>query len=206
MAEENKNTQADESVKTRILGQDGNELTEEQVDLTKGRLESEEIVVAHHEAVAAVPAKTHTFPKRVFFNVSVDEDGNSYYPETAELEDGDERIKVVNGQFVWYDESMNVRGMEIVSYTDEEGVAGKEAYDEKETIQRYIPFTEEELETEKAKEEAEKQQAEMDAKRDNLVNVVDELQEALSSVSDKTDETAEAIDQLVIAIAEMVGE
>jgi hypothetical protein len=87
----------------RILDQNGQELTNP--DLSKGHLETETIVIAHHEAVPASPGVSH--------------------------------IKVIKT----YDNG----GKDVMRVWDEKPQAAKEAYDETETIQRYIPYTELEL-------------------------------------------------------------
>lgn len=87
----------------RILDQNGNELTNP--DLTKGHLETETIVTAHHDAVPASAGVSH--------------------------------IEVVKT----YDNG----GQDVVRVWDEKPHEAVPAYDETETIQRYIPYTELEL-------------------------------------------------------------
>jgi hypothetical protein len=87
----------------KILDQNGQELTNP--DLSKGHLETETIVIAHHEAVPASPGVSH--------------------------------IEVIKT----YDNG----GKDVMRVWDEKPQAAKEAYDETETIQRYIPYTELEL-------------------------------------------------------------
>lgn len=87
----------------RILDQNGNEVANP--DLTKGHLETETIVTAHHDAVPASAGISH--------------------------------IEVVKT----YDNG----GQDVVRVWDEKPTEAKAAYDETETIQRYIPYTELEL-------------------------------------------------------------
>lgn len=87
----------------RILDQNGNELTNP--DLEKGHLETETIVIAHHDAVPASAGVSHI-----------------------------EAVKT-------YDNG----GKDVVRVWDEKPHDAIPAYDETETIQRYIPYTELEL-------------------------------------------------------------
>lgn len=87
----------------RILDQAGQEIFDP--DLTKGHLETETIVTAHHDAVPASAGVSH--------------------------------IEVVKT----YDNG----GQDVVRVWDEKPTEAKAAYDETETIQRYIPYTELEL-------------------------------------------------------------
>lgn len=87
----------------KILDQNGKEITNP--DLTKGHLETEKIIIAHHDAVPASPGVSH--------------------------------IEVIKT----YDNG----GKDVMRIWDEKPQAAKEAYDETETIQRYIPYTELEL-------------------------------------------------------------
>lgn len=87
----------------KILDQSGNEIFDP--DLTKGHLEMETIVTAHHDAVPASAGVSH--------------------------------IEVVKT----YDNG----GQDVVRVWDEKPHEAVPAYDETETIQRYIPYTELEL-------------------------------------------------------------
>lgn len=98
----------------RILDKDNNEITSP--DLEKGYLESETIVIKHHEAVEAKHGKSHI--------EVVKEYGNG--------------------------------GKDAITVWDEKPTEAKEAWDETEEIQRYILYSDEELEKiAKAKEETE---------------------------------------------------
>ena len=87
----------------RILDLNGMEL--ENPDLSMGYLTEEEILIAHHEAVEAVPEQWH-------------------YETIAEYPNG---------------------GKDVAKVIDAPGVEAQDAWDEYETIQRYVPYTEEEL-------------------------------------------------------------
>lgn len=113
----------------RILDSNNQELTNP--DLALGRLQAEEIFVAHHNAVKAVKEVGH-------------------YEVVAEYSNG---------------------GKDVAWVIDTPGVTAKDAWDEYETIQRYIPYTEEELVA----------QAEETKKEKNLLARVAELEEQLSA-------------------------
>lgn len=87
----------------RIIDMYGEDL--DSPDLSLGYLTEEEILIAHHEAVEAVPEQWH-------------------YETTAVYENG---------------------GRDVKKVIDVPGVEAREAWDEFETIQRYVPYTEEEL-------------------------------------------------------------
>ena len=87
----------------RILDLNGMEL--ENPDLSLGYLTEEEILIAHHEAVEAVPEQWH-------------------YETAAVYENG---------------------GRDVKKVIDIPGVEARDAWDEYETVQRYVPYTDEEL-------------------------------------------------------------
>lgn len=87
----------------RILDENGLELP--YPDLELGHLKEENLLIAHHDRVEAVPEQWH-------------------YETVAEYPNG---------------------GKDIAKVVDVPGVEEKEAWDEYETIKRYVPYTEEEL-------------------------------------------------------------
>lgn len=105
----------------RILDQNGKELTSDEVDLDKGKLVDETITV-HHDAVAAVEEKSHI------------EVLHTYY----EKDEKGEVVKDAQGNPVIF-------GRDVKTVIDTPGVEAKDAYDEQEAIQRYTPYTAEEL-------------------------------------------------------------
>lgn len=113
----------------KILDQNGKEIANP--DLTKGHLETEKIIIAHHDAVPASPGVSH--------------------------------IEVVKT----YDNG----GKDVMRVWDEKPQAAKEAYDETETIQRYIPYTELEL----AKIAADKEAAENEITKDDIIATIADL-------------------------------
>lgn len=117
---------------TRILDAQGNELKLEDLDLNAGKLVDETITV-HHDAVEGVEEVSHVEVLKEYYETGpdgepvLDEDGN----------------KIVFGK-------------DVKTIIDVPGVEAKDAWDEQEKIQRYVPYTAEELDK-IAKEKADAQ-------------------------------------------------
>ena len=106
---------------TRILDVHGNELKLEDIDLNAGKLVDETITV-HHDAVEGVEEVSHVEVLKEYYETGPD-------GEPVLDEDGH---KIVFGK-------------DVKTIIDVPGVEAKPAYDEQEEIQRYIPYTAEEL-------------------------------------------------------------
>lgn len=117
---------------TRILDAHGNELQYNDIDLNAGKLVDETITV-HHDAVEGVEEVSHVEVLKEYYETGPD--GNPVLDE--------------NGHKV-------VFGKDVKTIIDVPGVEAKAAYDEQEEIQRYIPYTAEELDK-IAKEKADAQ-------------------------------------------------
>lgn len=117
---------------TRILDAQGNELKLEDIDLNAGKLVDETITV-HHDAVEGVEEVSHVEVLKEYYETGPD-------GEPVLDEDGH---KIVFGK-------------DVKTIIDVPGVEAKPAYDEQEEIQRYIPYTAEELDK-IAKEKADAQ-------------------------------------------------
>lgn len=117
---------------TRILDKNGNELKQEDIDLNAGKLVDETITV-HHDAVEGVKEVSHVEVLKEYYQTGPD-------GEPVLDEDGH---KIVFGK-------------DVKTVIDVPGVEAKAAYDEQEEIQRYIPYTAEELDK-IAKEKADAQ-------------------------------------------------
>lgn len=117
---------------TRILDAHGNELKLEDIDLNVGKLVDETITV-HHDAVEGVEEVSHVEVLKEYYETG---------PDGAPVLDEDGH-KVVFGK-------------DVKTIIDVPGVEAKEAWDEQEEIQRYIPYTAEELDN-IAKEKADAQ-------------------------------------------------
>lgn len=117
---------------TRILDAHGNELKLEDIDLNVGKLVDETITV-HHDAVEGVEEVSHVEVLKEYYETG---------PDGAPVLDEDGH-KVVFGK-------------DVKTIIDVPGVEAKDAWDEQEEIQRYIPYTAEELDK-IAKEKADAQ-------------------------------------------------
>lgn len=117
---------------TRILDAQGNELKLEDLDLNAGKLVDETITV-HHDAVEGVEEVSHVEVLKEYYETGPD-------GEPVLDEDGH---KIVFGK-------------DVKTIIDVPGIEAKPAYDEQEEIQRYIPYTAEELDK-IAKEKADTQ-------------------------------------------------
>lgn len=117
---------------TRILDAHGNELKLEDIDLNAGKLVDETITV-HHDAVEGVEEVSHVEVLKEYYETGPD--------GTPVLDEDGHKI---------------VFGKDVKTIIDAPGVEAKEAWDEQEEIQRYIPYTAEELDK-IAKEKADAQ-------------------------------------------------
>ena len=117
---------------TRILDAHGNELKQEDIDLNAGKLVDETITV-HHDAVEGVEEVSHVEVLKEYYETGPD--------GTPVLDEDGHKI---------------VFGKDVKTIIDVPGVEAKEAWDEQEEIQRYIPYTAEELDK-IAKEKADDQ-------------------------------------------------
>lgn len=117
---------------TRILDKSGNELKQEDIDPNAGKLVDETITV-HHDAVEGVKEVSHVEVLKEYYETGPD--GKPVLDE--------EGHKVVFGK-------------DVKTVIDVPGVEAKDAWDEQEEIQRYIPYTAEELDK-IAKEKADAQ-------------------------------------------------
>lgn len=117
---------------TRILDEHGNELKLEDIDLNAGKLVDETITV-HHDAVEGVEEVSHVEVLKEYYETGPD--------GTPVLDENGHKV---------------VFGKDVKTIIDVPGVEAKDAWDEREEIQRYIPYTAEELDK-IAKEKADAQ-------------------------------------------------
>lgn len=117
---------------TRILDVHGNELKLEDIDLNAGKLVDETITV-HHDAVEGVEEVSHVEVLKEYYETGPD--------GTPVLDEDGHKV---------------VFGKDVKTIIDVPGVEAKDAWDEQEEIQRYIPYTAEELDK-IAKEKADAQ-------------------------------------------------
>ena len=145
----------DETTEIRILNEDDEEITMDEVDLELGYLRLDQLLKEHHEAIEFQEEQWHYTVTCYYFK-----DG-SEMKITSEDDPHIERIDADNGVFGFIpqneeEEQLVVKGIDLKQEVDKERVEAKEAWDEYENIQRYILYTQEELD---AKREREEQQA-----------------------------------------------
>lgn len=148
----------------RILDQNDKDITASTIDLTKGHLEIETIVTAHHDAVEASPGKSHI-------------EIIKKYP---------------NG------------GRDVITVWDEEPVKAKAAYDETETIQRYVLYTDAELAERKAQKEALEKAALVPTPSD-LSDASVDLAQSVSDIGDGVTELGDLIAALDERLSALEG-
>lgn len=117
---------------TRILDRNGNELKPEDINMDAGKLVSETITI-HHDAVEGVEEVSHVEVLKEYYKYDLNGD--------PVLDEAGHKV---------------VFGKDVRTVIDIPGVEAKAAYDEREEIQRYIPYTAEELQK-IAKEKADAQ-------------------------------------------------
>lgn len=143
---------------TRILDAHGNELKLEDIDLNAGKLVDETITV-HHDAVEGVEEVSHVEVLKEYYATGPD-------GEPVLDEDGH---KIVFGK-------------DVKTIIDVPGVEAKPAYDEQEEIQRYIPYTAEELDKiAKEKTDAQASAAVADAEKSAIRLIMQKIAPSLST-------------------------
>lgn len=143
---------------TRILDAQGNELKLEDIDLNAGKLVDETITV-HHDAVEGVEEVSHVEVLKEYYETGPD-------GEPVLDEDGH---KIVFG-------------MDVKTIIDVPGVEAKDAWDEQEEIQRYIPYTAEELDKiAKEKTDAQASAAVADAEKSAIRLIMQKIAPSLST-------------------------
>lgn len=143
---------------TRILDAQGNELKLEDLDLNAGKLVDETITV-HHDAVEGVEEVSHVEVVKEYYETGPD-------GEPVLDEDGH---KIVFGK-------------DVKTIIDVPGVEAKPAYDEQEEIQRYIPYTAEELDKiAKEKADAQASAAVADAEKSAIRLIIQKITPSLST-------------------------
>lgn len=172
----------------RILDENDKELTEDQLDFTKGYLKYDQIFKEHHDAVEATPEKSHLYPTVFYFS-----DGTKYVVDTEG--EKDPHVKAVdNGiqPFVYVlskgESPRTQTGCECKHIIDSERQEAKAAYDEMETIQRYKLYTADEL---KANQDAEQ-------KKETQEEFIDKGPSRLTAVES-------SVDDMTLTIADLIG-
>lgn len=168
----------------RILDADNNELVRDNIDFSLGHLVQDQIFIKHHEAIEAIKEVYHYVVKTFYF-----EDGTRMEIES----ENDPHVKTIDnqiGRFEYVDQGENktFRGADIIKIIDVEAAEAQNAWDEYETIERFVTYTPEEIATQKAETEKAEKQAEF-----------------LLSGPDRLANTELTLDDLVLLMAEMIG-
>lgn len=95
-------------------------------------------------------------------------------------------------------------GKDVITVWDEEPVEAKDAWDEKETIQRYIPYTEDELKERAEQVEAERK-AELTPTNSDLSDGAVDLAQGLSDLGDGVTDLADLVAQLDERLSKLEG-
>lgn len=143
---------------TRILDAHGNELKLEDIDLNAGKLVDDTITV-HHDAVEGVEEVSHVEVLKEYYETGPD--------GTPVLDEDGHKI---------------VFGKDVKTIIDVPGVEAKDAWDEQEEVQRYVPYTTEELDKiAKEKADAQASAAVAAAERSAIRIIVKNLAPSLST-------------------------
>lgn len=143
---------ADETTEIRILNEDDEEITMDDVDLEVGYLRPDQLLKEHHDAIEFQEEQWHYAVTCFYF-----EDGSELKIE-SEDDPHIEKIDADNGVFGFIpqteeEQTWALKGIDLKQAVDQEQIDAKEAWDEYEQIQRYILYTPEELEAKKQREE-----------------------------------------------------
>lgn len=160
----------------KILNEEDAEIKESDVDTTKGYLKPDKKFVMHHDEQLEIPEQKHYEVERFVF-----EDGSQMLIDS----NADSHVKVIDDQagvfeYVDQGEGNVYYGAEIKSVIDQEHIEHKDAYDEYEDIQRYVLYTEAELQKRKEMEEKQAKQAAF------MENGPDQLESNTTSIGDLT--------------------
>lgn len=136
----------------KILDENNNEITMDNVDLELGYLRPDRLLKEHHEAIEFQEEQWHYAVTCYYFE-------NGSEMKIADEEDPHiERIDAENGVFGFIptteeEKTLQLKGIDLEQKIDKEQVDAKDAWDEYEDIRRYILYTPEELEERKKRAE-----------------------------------------------------
>lgn len=175
----------------RILDIDNNEISNPDLDL--GHLEKEDLITYHEE----VPEKGHYYVSFIELNT-----GESFF-----LKENDPLIEITNpstGAFIYLpaqeDPSIQIKSASVRYVIDQHKI---NAYESKETILRYILYTEEELNNRNFLKEGPDRLNAVETDTSDLVQVVADL--AGSDIEERVSEAQETIDDLLLVLADLLG-
>lgn len=168
----------------RILNEDDEEITMDDVDLELGYLRPDQLLKEHHEAIEFQEEQWHYAVTCYYF-----EDGTEM-KITSEDDPHIQRIDADNGVFGFIpqkdeENTWVVKGIDLEQKVDKEQVDAKEAWDEYEDIRRYILYTAEELEKKKkCEEEQAKRETFMSSGPERLDTAEVNIEDLTTTVSD----------------------
>ena len=174
----------EETKEPRILNEDDEEITMDDVDLELGYLRPDQLLKEHHEAIEFQEEQWHYAVTCYYF-----EDGTEM-KITSEDDPHIEHIDADNGVFGFIpqkdeEEAWVVKGIDLEQKVDKEQVDAKEAWDEYEDIRRYILYTPEELEEKKKREkEQAKRETFMSSGPERLDTAEVNIEDLTTTVSD----------------------
>ena len=159
-------------------------------DLTLGHLKKEKII----RHINAIPAVTHRWITAVYFK-----DNTALYPK-----DGDPHI-VTEGSKIYFrflpeETPKEIRGQVFSDIID---IPGEPARDEEQIIYRYILYTGQELADREFLNATPARLDIIESDAENLVEVVAEL--AGSDIEERVGEAQETLDDLLLAVADILG-
>ena len=188
----------------KILDNLNKELMSEEIDTSKGRLVPDKILVKHHEEVPEIQEQGYRFPTRFYFL-----NGEIY--DTV-----DEHDKHVDseGNFVDVDDEFNMKSNEVVFIMSRYIVTqpyceAVPAWNEYEQIQRYIPYSEEELkEIEEQKQvrlKQEQEEAQQQELLTNLPTLLEEKDKEIKKYADIVKQQQADINDIILTLSEFIG-
>ena len=188
----------------KILDNFNKELTLEEIDETKGRLVPDKILVKHHEETPEIQEQGYMFPTRFYF----------LNGETYDTVNKDDEHVDPQGNFIDIDNKFDMESNEVVlknyRYIITQPFCGAiPAWNEYEQIQRYIPYSEEELkEIEERKQDRLKQEQEEAQRQDLLValpSLLEEKDKKIQEYADIIKQQQEDINDIILTLSEFIG-
>lgn len=162
-------------------------------DLELGHLEKENLIIPHEGS----PEKGHYYVSYIELST-----GESFF-----LEENDPRIEITNsatGAFKYLpseeDPSIRIKSASVRYIVDQQKI---NPWEEKETILRYILYTEEELANRRFLSQGPNRLETVESDTNDLLQVVADL--AGSDIEDRVQAAQETIDDLLLVIADIVG-
>lgn len=177
----------------RILDENNNEISQEDIDLKLGYIIPDRLFKEHHEAIEAKERQFHYVVTCFYFADETKyevEDENDPHIIKTDIYKGLFDYKALNGE-----EPKQVFGIDLKEEEDQPEIQAQEAWDEYEEIDRYILYTPQELIDKKNQEEKKEKQNQL------LENGYDQIQNLESNMTASN----AAIEDLVLVMADILG-